>query len=108
MSKFVTIVRNSIILASAVAASVPAFAGTVETAPAIAVSYADLNLSSAQGQTRLHHRLTSAARSVCEGTLMPGTKIQSDFNACVSKAMTAANTEFAMLTTKSQTQVAVR
>jgi UrcA family protein len=108
MGKFVTIVRNSIILAASVAASAPAFAGTVETAPTIAVSYADLNLASTEGQSRLHHRLTAAAHNVCEGTLQPGTKIQSDYSACVSKAMSQANTQFAALTVKSQTQVAVR
>jgi UrcA family protein len=108
MSKFVIILRNSIILAAAVAASVPAFADTVDAAPTIAVSYADLNLSSTEGQSRLHHRLTAAARNVCEGTLQPGTKIQPAYSACVSKAMSAANTQFAALTTKSQTEVAVR
>jgi UrcA family protein len=105
MSKFVTIIRTAIILASAAAASVPAFADTV---PAIAVSYADLDLSGAAGQSRLHHRLTAAAHNVCEGTLQPGTRIQPAYSACVSKAITQANTQFAALTAKSQTQVAVR
>jgi UrcA family protein len=107
MGKFVAILRNSIILASAVAASVPAFADTV-AAPTIAVSYADLNLASTEGQSRLHHRLAAAAHNVCEGTLQPGTKIQSDYSACVSKAMSQANTQFAALTVKSQTEVAIR
>jgi UrcA family protein len=108
MSKFVTIVRNSIVLATALAASVPAFAGTLDTAPTLAVSYADLDLSSTADQHRLHTRLASAARSVCEGTIRPGTNIQTEFSACMSKAITKGTAEIAMLTNKSQPHVAVR
>lgn len=107
MNKFVTTVRTSLFVAAAVAVSVPAFAGTVESDPSIAVRYGDLNLSSTAGQHRLHNRLVSAARSVCEGNMEVGTKIQPAFNACVTKAMAKANIEFAALTTSTQPQVAV-
>ena len=104
MSKFVTIVRNSIFVAAAFAATASAFA---ETSPTLAVRYSDLDLSSASGQHRLHSRLVSAAHVVCASNVESGTRIQSAYTTCVSKAMTGADTQFALLTSRSAPQVAV-
>ena len=66
---------RSIALAAALAATVstPALANDIVVAPdtiTVRVSYADLNLASAQGRAQLDRRIAGAARSIC-GSFFP-------------------------------------
>jgi UrcA family protein len=106
MVKFITTVRNSLFIAAAVVASVPAFAGTLESAPTVKVVYSDLDLSSASGQRHLHNRLIGAARAVCEANIQSGSAVQPARNACRKQAMNSADTQFALLVGTSQPKVA--
>jgi UrcA family protein len=107
MSKFVTIVRNSLFAAAAVIASAPAFAGTLDSAPSVRVGYGDLDLANPAGQRHLHNRLVGASRAVCEGNVIPGSAAQPARSACMKQAMTKADTEFAALVTTAQPRVAL-
>ena len=107
MSKFVQIVRTSILVAAVCGVSVPAVADTLDNVPTMKVSYADLDLTTDSGQNRLQHRLISAARSVCSDTGEIGTRIQAAHDACYKQAMTRANAEFAVLVSNSQPRVAI-
>lgn len=61
--------RNSSVITLALAVSAPAYAQqpiTVEAnPPTVTVSFADLNLHSAAGQTRLQSRVRDAAETLC-------------------------------------------
>jgi UrcA family protein len=104
MTRFVTIVRQSLI-AAAIAAPLPALAAP-EAAPAASVHYADLDLASPRGQRQLHGRLTSAARQACETSTRSGSMAQTERSACMARAMASAETEFAALVSASAPRVA--
>lgn len=69
-----------------VGATAPAHADTVRT---VTVSYADLNVSHAQGRAVLDRRLHNAARTVCSST-REGLAARADENRCVRAALATA------------------
>lgn len=80
------------------AAITPAFAAG--TAPmAIEVSFADLDLSTVEGQKTLDQRVKKAVRTVCRITEpTTGTRIMSqDVKACLAKARSEARVKVAAL-----------
>ena len=62
MRKAITLITAAAFGASGVAAQPPV---VVTAAPFKVVSYADLNISSEAGQTRLTHRIRAAASDLC-------------------------------------------
>jgi UrcA family protein len=69
-----------------VAATAPAAAETVRTTT---VSYADLNVHTAQGRATLDRRIEAAARSVCTSAAA-GPAAQIEESRCVKHAVAAA------------------
>ena len=63
-----------------------------DAAPAVKVSYADLNLASAQGNSTLYARIVSAARQVCNSQDVDIRDLQrfSAAQACEANAITQA------------------
>lgn len=85
------------------AAVSPAFAkeptavvyGEREELPTIRVSYSDLNLLSAKGQTRLNNRVSSAVRTLCtDYGVMPLSEI-AHMNDCRASAWSSARPQIA-------------
>ena len=66
---------------------------TGQTTRSIAVSVADLNLSSANGMRRADYRVTRAAKQVCgwmNGSILPSTP---DYRACFGDALDGARSD---------------
>ncbi len=112
MTKFFTIIRQSIATTAAVAAiaaaggaliAAPAFAETAGmTTTTTSVSYAGLDLSSKDGQAKMQSRVRAAARQVCGYNA--GERDLNEIahqNVCIAKAMDGAQVELAALTTTS-------
>jgi UrcA family protein len=85
------------------AAITPAFAGETELMR-IAVSAADLDLGTAEGQRTLDRRVEKAARTVCRVTsLTTGSRILSqEVKTCLAKARSDAKQRVAILTSEQQ------
>ena len=89
-------------LAMAVTAT-PALAGSGDVASK-SVGYADLNLSTPEGQARLDQRIESAAKSVCRvyeirtGTRLPS----SQANACLANARASAKKQVSAVMAETQ------
>jgi len=68
-------------------------------APTKDISYADLNLSSSEGQARLEQRIESAARSVCrQHETQSGTRMRSPhLSACLANARASAKKQVATI-----------
>ena len=90
----------SAVLGLALAAT-PAAAGKYE-AQSMNVEYADLNLSTVEGQERLERRIDAAARSVCRlGEHRTGTHIPSqERKECFAKARASAKAQMASIMAK--------
>lgn len=73
-------------------APLPAFAGAPsDEVPRITVSYADLDLTRAEGAQTLYRRLRAAARQVCDaGHDMRALAERARYRACVDKALEEA------------------
>lgn len=73
-------------------ASLPAFANAAgDEVPRLTVSYADLDLTRAEGAQTLYRRLRSAARQVCDaGYDMRALAERARYRACVEKAVEEA------------------
>ncbi|MBS0395730.1 MAG: UrcA family protein [Proteobacteria bacterium] len=66
----------------------PAIASPAESGPAVAVHYADLDLSRGEGIATLYRRLGDAAAEVCGPPTWTGTHIVSqEYKDCVSDAV---------------------
>ncbi|GGZ05262.1 UrcA family protein [Novosphingobium colocasiae] len=82
------------IAAALVAAAAPSFAAE-PAGKSIAVSFKDLDLSSAEGQRTLEHRIDKAARSVCgmddvtTGTRIPSAESRQCYAGVSSRTRTA-------------------
>lgn len=76
----------------------PALAGASEL-PSKDITYADLNLNTAQGQKRLETRIESAARTVCRHhESRSGTRIRSPYlDACLANARASAKKQMAAI-----------
>lgn len=108
MSKFVTIVRTAVLVATVALSSVPAFASPAETAPTAKVSYSDLDLSSPEGQRHLKARLRTAAGTVCGVQGSSSSMISTGQRNCMKQALSRADTQFAAIVGgANQKQVAV-
>lgn len=85
------------------AAITPAFAEEFER-NSLSVSYADIDLDTAQGQKTLEKRIEKAARNVCRTTkLDTGTRIMSrDAANCLAKARADARQQVAALMANGQ------
>jgi UrcA family protein len=96
-----TVTNRSIILGAALAAAFSA--GTASAGErSERVSYADLDLASAEGQAELQQRLNSAARRVCrfddDGQIVP----PEEENACYREARQRVDLQVAHLTSETQ------
>lgn len=58
--------------------------------PAVAVSYKDLNLATAEGNRTLYRRIVAAAGKVCPATPAPGSRLASRNRACLDEAISRA------------------
>lgn len=76
----------------------PALANTSEV-PTVGVEYADLNLSTPEGQARLERRIETAARSVCSvHENRPGTRIRSpELDTCLANARASGKKQMAAI-----------
>ncbi len=76
-----------------------ALSATTAQAESISIPYKDLNLDTAAGQKTLERRIDKAARKVCGYDRQPtGSRIPDlSVRACVSKAKTEAEAQFASL-----------
>lgn len=88
---------------SAALATAPAIAGDAK-GKSVAVSYADLDLSSEAGQKVLQRRLESAARRACDyDSTRTGSRIKSQSKRqCLSVARRSAQTQFAQIVSEQQ------
>jgi UrcA family protein len=66
-----------------------ATAGT-DDAPAVSVSYSDLNLATEQGTLTLYKRIVSAARQVCPVNTGPNARLAAQTQRCVDEAVARA------------------
>lgn len=98
-----TALRALATLGLAGAAVTPAFAGNIDIRTA-SVSYADINLGTAKGQTILDRRIEKAVRQVCRMTnLDTGTRIiNADALNCLAKARADAKRQVAALMANEQ------
>ena len=81
--------RTFTAVAAAALATLTTFAATSSAhAASTTVEIADLDLSTAEGQAKLEARITRAARKVCSD-MVPGSRVASIDEACVSQARTA-------------------
>ncbi len=96
MSNFLKGGLAAAICASALAAT-PVMAGAQSEVVVASVRYSDLDLSTKQGQDRLHARLRGAARDVCGMDIRnPGTTLPSgDARACYVETMQSFEREVA-------------
>ena len=76
-------------LAVASALVIPTVSSAAEKA-SVRVSYADLNLSTGIGQTRLQHRVAFAARLVCDTASPLDLKFEREVAGCRSDAIAGA------------------
>lgn len=88
--------KTTLALIAALGLAVPTAAETIPYN--IEVSFADLNLDSAEGQARLDRRLEHAARKVCGyDRVVTGNRIlSSEVNACVAKTKARAHDRVAL------------
>lgn len=88
---------------SAALATAPAIAGDAE-GKSVAVSYHDLDLSSAEGLKALERRLESAARRACDyNNLQVGSRIKSRSQRdCLIVARKSAKAQFAQIVSEQQ------
>jgi len=71
-------------------ASVATAATSTDDAPAISVSYSDLNLATEEGTLALYKRIVSAARQVCPVNTAPSARLAAQAQHCVDDAVARA------------------
>jgi UrcA family protein len=59
-------------------------------APAVSISYADLNLATEQGTVALYRRIVSAAHRVCDTNTGPNARLAARAQHCVNEAVARA------------------
>jgi UrcA family protein len=84
MLTIATTLLFSVSLGSALSVSASAETGDI---PSVMVKFADLDISSPDGATRLYSRIQRAANSVCSPFDRRGVTAQANFRACVSDAI---------------------
>ena len=98
---------KTVLIAATLAASLAVAAAPALAQPAplrVAVSHADLDLTTAQGRSALELRILRAARTAC-GTPSPADpRGRADLNACVAEARTAARQAVAIAVARRQAQ----
>lgn len=71
-------------------ASVATAAAATDVAPAVSVSYADLNLATEEGNVALYRRIVSAARRVCPIETVPSAQRVAQAQHCIDDAVDRA------------------
>ena len=100
MSKFVTIIRNSMVgtVAIVALASAPAIAAPKGDTQSVEVSYSDINLASASGQAQLQNRVRRAVAKVCGyESSSRDLASTSSMRTCMKQSSSNANVEIAAL-----------
>lgn len=73
--------------------ALPAGAADTTETRSITVKFGDLNVSNPEGAAALYARIRSAAKSVCSPEQSPNDPFDTDFRACVHKAIADAVTK---------------
>jgi UrcA family protein len=82
---------SSCLLAGAIFTPLTSLADSGDQPPTKVVRFADLNLSTRAGAAALYHRITNAAREVCEPLQPPGSVLSSGaWRSCMRTAVATA------------------
>jgi UrcA family protein len=89
-------------------AAAPALAAPPAGAAARRVSFADLDLATADGRAQLGHRIAMAIEQVCGSYAAASVSDTSDIDRCRAEARTGIETRLAALRARTMTEVALR
>ena len=93
--------RHTLLLTIAAAAMLsPSYAYAQVAAPSVRVSYADLNLSTADGRERLERRLAAAVKRVCPSAYARELVTQQNSRSCAADTHARLKQTMASLTKK--------